>query len=222
LTVLFALYPKEKAVSYTKEGDKMRLVVALAVALHIVFFIGCVVEIGFYSSAMNLALALWSFSLYLTLDTWKIFLYIIFMIGCLTFTIMVQFVEFEWNLKFGGLILNTVFYILLIVLILKTYMPFSASGGIYGITGSKGSNSHQASASKLFDKACKGLKKGELWIDEKFPANIDSIRGNAKDQSSMPNIEAVCDGWRRATDFDDAEESTPLLFKDGISPNDVA
>ena len=75
--------------SYTKEGDKMRLVVALAVALHIVFFIGCVVEIGFYSSAMNLALALWSFSLYLTLDTWKIFLYIIFMIGYLTFTIMV-------------------------------------------------------------------------------------------------------------------------------------
>ena len=86
----------------------------------------------------------------------------------------------------------------------------------------KGSKSHPALASNLSDEASKGLKKGELWIDEKFPANIDSIRGNAKDQSKMPRIEAFYDGWRRATDFDDAEESTPLLFKDGISPNDVA
>ena len=51
---------------------------------------------------------------------------------------------------------------------------------------------------------------------------MDSIRGNARDQDSMQNIERICDGWRKATDFDDAEESTPLLFKDGISPNDVA
>ena len=161
LTVLFALYPKKRAEAYTKEGDKMRLIVAIAVAAHCIFFMVCFLFVGIYSSGMNLSLALWSFSLYLTLDIWKIYLYILFLIACIFYTIAYQFAQFQWNLKFGGLVMNVAFYVLLLVLVIRTYSPFSATGGLYGITGKKGSNSHDSSSAKIFNRASKGLKKGE-------------------------------------------------------------
>ena len=38
----------------------------------------------------------------------------------------------------------------------------------------------------------------------------------------MPNIEKTCDEWKRASKFSNADKETPVLFLDGISPNDVA
>lgn len=61
-----------------------------------------------------------------------------------------------------------------------------------------------------------------MFTDKDFPATMESISGNANDQGSMPKIQDVCDGWKRATEFKNATEDTPEIFKDGISPNDVA
>jgi hypothetical protein len=125
-------------------------------------------------------------------------------------------------MKFVGRLMNIVLYVLIIVSVTKKYLALRAVGGIYGVTGKAGKNTMDSSSSKIFDKACKGLKAGELWTDKSFPATMDSIKGNATDLSPMPNIENICDGWKRATDFKGTNEDVPVLFLDGISPNDVA
>ena len=88
-------------------------------------------------------------------------------------------------MRFVGRLLNIGLYVGIIYGIYKKYVPLIKVGGIYGTTGKEGKNSMDSSAAKLFDKACKGLEKGQMWTDKSFPATIDSIRGNAKDQSSM-------------------------------------
>jgi len=101
-------------------------------------------------------------------------------------------------MKFVGRLMNIVLYVLIIVSVTKKYLALRAVGGIYGITGKAGKNTMDSSSSKIFDKACKGLKAGELWTDKSFPATMDSIKGNATDLSPMPNIENICVGWKRA------------------------
>lgn len=57
--------------------------------------------------------------------------------------------------------MNIALYVLIILGIWRKYGPLSKAGGIYGTTGKAGQNTMNSSASKLFDKACKGMKKGE-------------------------------------------------------------
>lgn len=40
-----------------------------------------------------------------------------------------------------------------------------------------------------------------MFTDKDFPATLESISGNAKDQSGMPRMEKSCAGWKRATEF---------------------
>jgi len=159
----------------------MRWTIVLAMLMHVFAFMFCFAFIGFIASAVNMGLMIWCFSLYMTLSTWKIFLYIIAMIGFIGWTLVYQFVDFNWDQKFVGRLINLGLYVGIILMIIKKYIPLKKAGGIYGTTGKEGQNTMDGSASKLFDKACKGLTKGEEWTDKSFPANMDSIRGNAND-----------------------------------------
>jgi hypothetical protein len=135
-----------------------------------------------------MGLMLWSFSLYMTLSTWKIWLYILAMAGYIGWTFVYGIIDLGWNLKLGLRIINLGLYALIIVGTFKKYRTLTKAGGLYGITGKDGKNTMDGSSSKIFDKACKGLKKGELWTDNSFPATMESIKGNAIDQSPMANI----------------------------------
>ena len=88
LTILFALFPKQKAVSYVKEGDEMREFIFFANIGHVFMFMFCFAYIGFISSAVNMGLMVWCFSLYMTLSTWKIMLYICAMCGYIGWTVV--------------------------------------------------------------------------------------------------------------------------------------
>ena len=82
-------------------------------------------------------------------------------------------------MKFVGRLMNIALYVAIIVGIFKKYSALKKVGGIHGITGKD--NTMNSSASKIFDRECKGLKKGEEWTDKSFPASMDSIKGNARD-----------------------------------------
>ena len=160
LTILFALFPKKKVISYTAEGEDMRDFVILAMFAHMCFFMFCFSYIGFMASAVNMGFTIWCYSLYLTLSTWKIYLYILAMCGYIGWTFVYQFIDFGWNMRFVGRLLNLALYVGIIFGIYKKYVPLKKVGGIYGTTGKEGKNSMDSSAAKLFDKACKGLEKG--------------------------------------------------------------
>ena len=64
-------------------------------------------------------------------------------------------------------------------------------------------------------------RRQEVFEDQEFPADLESIAGTSKDPSKMNDITKFCDGWIRATDFPSAKTNVPKLFVGGISPNDI-
>lgn len=81
LIIFFELYPKEQNIPYTPEGEIMRKYLGWAVIAHCTFVVSSSLFVGFQSTSINIGLACWSYSLYLTLNQWQIWLYIIFLGG---------------------------------------------------------------------------------------------------------------------------------------------
>ena len=109
----------------------------------------------------------------------------------------------------------------MIILVLKSYIPFLKSGGMNGSIVLRDTN-----PSKLFKKVLKNQPSDQQWTDYSFMPDTSSIVGNAdKNQESMVSLKEVVEyQWKRATDLqdnDDATDDVPQIFKDGISPNDV-
>ena len=45
--------------------------------------------------------------------------------------------------------------------------------------------------------------------------------GTSKDTSKMDDINRFCNEWTRANHFPSADQYTPEIFREGISPNDI-
>ena len=69
------MYPKKMKRTYTKQGRWLRQVIALCCGLHCVFFIITLAFVGFPPMIINLFLAAWSYSIYLTLREWTTVVY---------------------------------------------------------------------------------------------------------------------------------------------------
>ena len=87
------------------------------------------------------------------------------------------------------------FYLIVGGFVIYHYFKYALKGGLYGTTGGKGKNTHSQSAARIFKEACKNLKKDEMFKDKAFPAEMNSISGNAKDQNTMGSVRQRCDGF---------------------------
>ena len=50
---------------------------------------------------------------------------------------------------------------------------------------------------------------------------MESILGTSQYSSKMDDINRFCSEWTRASDFPNADDYAPEIFRDGISPNDI-
>ena len=75
------LYPVMPKRTWTKQGAWLRSMIVTCLVSHFVFFVVGLVMIGFEPMFMNLVLATWSYSVYLTLNEISIILYILLLIG---------------------------------------------------------------------------------------------------------------------------------------------
>lgn len=108
------------------------------------------------------------------------------------------------------LVINMVFYLVVIIFVIKDYIPFAMNGGLYGASGKQKKGSHGKEAKKIFAKACEGLKENEQWIDKDFPATMDSIKGNGQDRDgTFRKVQNQCDGWIKASEFPGAATDIP-------------
>ena len=127
------LYPINAKTAWTSQGKWLRTCIGVAVFLHCFFFIFSLALVGFPSMIINLMLASWSYSVYLTLNEWKVCLYFFFLMSS-TFTGLVYGLEQKKDgMQKMGLIVNCCFYILNIWFIGKAYWDFRKTGGIKGL-----------------------------------------------------------------------------------------
>ena len=75
------LYPVNPKKAWTKQGIWLRRMIIVCLISHFVFFVVGLVMIGFEPMAMNIILAVWSYSVYLTLNELSIILYVILICG---------------------------------------------------------------------------------------------------------------------------------------------
>ena len=80
-----SLYPINQKSAMTSQGKWLRRCIGIAVFLHCFFFIFSLALVGFPSMIINLILASWSYSVFLTLNEWKVLMYIFFL-GLSTFS----------------------------------------------------------------------------------------------------------------------------------------
>jgi hypothetical protein len=158
---LFFLYPKEDLIPFYKQGEVMKRTLGWACMAHCLFFTTSLAFVGFQSTIYNCILACWSYSLYLTLNQWQVWLYIIFLGGCITMGIMFGYMASPLIHQKVFLVINMVFYLVVIIFVIKDYIPFAMNGGLYGASGKQKKGSHGKEAKKIFAKACEGLKENE-------------------------------------------------------------
>ena len=79
--IFMRLYPAQKKHAWTKQGQWLRTMLGTACAAHILFFVVALAFVGFQTMLVNLVLASWSYSVYLTLNQCSVFLYIFFLMA---------------------------------------------------------------------------------------------------------------------------------------------
>ena len=89
--------------------------------------------VGFPSMIINLILASWSYSVFLTLNEWKVALYIFFLFVSTVSGLFYGLWEKKDSVQVMGLIVNCCFYIANIYFTALAYWSFRKTGGIKGL-----------------------------------------------------------------------------------------
>ena len=127
------LYPINQKTAWTSQGKWLRRCIGIACFLHCFFFIFSLALVGFPSMIINLILASWSYSVFLTLNEWKVALYLFFL-GASTFSGLFYGLEQKKDgMQKMGLIVNCSFYCLNIYFTAQAYWSFRKTGGIKGL-----------------------------------------------------------------------------------------
>ena len=128
------LYPRRARKTRNNHSDWLRAYIGWSLVLHMFFFVISLIFVGFWPMIMNLLLATWAYSCYLTLRTSQIFFYICFLISAI-------FCVFDdlWNenmlrpynsVQKMGLITQGVCYGCLIFWNSKMFWKFYVLGGL--------------------------------------------------------------------------------------------
>ena len=77
--ILKMFYPSVMIKAQTKAAEDLRCIVRCSTMLHIFFFVFCLALVGPKEMFVNMMLALWAYSCYLTLYDMEILMYLLFL-----------------------------------------------------------------------------------------------------------------------------------------------
>jgi len=108
--------------------------------MHIVFTIFNLAFVGFIGYLLNLLLTFWCMSIYYTLQQCNIILYLLFLCSAITTGILEDLFGFgeeaaadtRTSVQIIGILVNVVFYCIIVFFVAQSYYSFYKSGGIKG------------------------------------------------------------------------------------------
>ena len=130
--IFFRYYPQQKKKTETHEGEQFRFCLGLDTAVHVVLFFGSFAFVGFKSALINLALACWAYSCYLTMREKQAIFYVVLLVLAFAFSIVDLTRDLYGNLQFVSKLVNLVLYGILGVYTCYRYRDFRKSGGLHG------------------------------------------------------------------------------------------
>ena len=74
------LYPAQQKKAWTTQGKWLRSCIQAGFTIHLIFFVGSLLFIGFMTMLISLMLAAWSYSCYLTMNQCSIIFYMFLLI----------------------------------------------------------------------------------------------------------------------------------------------
>ena len=178
------LYPIQAKRTWTKQGSWLRKIICACLIANLLFFVVSLAMIGFEPMAMNLILATWAYSVYLTMNELSIILYIVFLIGA---TINgIYWLKENDNLAFPltnsqimGFGMNMMTHLVSIYYLGRAYYYFRKTGGIKGLNPTtdlpeeKALRHVKAGANKVAEVAHKKMDeadKKDIEKDDEFLA----------------------------------------------------
>ena len=118
------LFPAVQKTCYTYQGRWLRYMLAMAVALHWVFFVFCLYFVGFWSTMFNLGLAFKAYSVYLTMRQKQLFCYFFLLVMAAGTELFQELGTKVDSTQKIGLIINVVIYFLNIFFVGKAWWAF--------------------------------------------------------------------------------------------------
>ena len=152
--------------AWTTQGKWLRSTIGCACILHILFFVFSLAFVGFPSMIINLILASWSYSVYLTLNEWKVLLYFLFLAAATLSGLIYGIEQKKDGVQKMGLIVNCCFYCANIYFIGTAYWSFRKTGGIKGLKPTTDLPEERA-ARKVNNAMNRGANYVEKKIDER-------------------------------------------------------
>ena len=111
---------------------------------------------------INLMLAAWSYSVYLTLNEWKVGMYFLFLFASTFSGLFYGLEQKKESIQKMGLIINCSFYCLNIYFIGQAYYSFRKSGGIKGLKPTT-----NLAEERIARRAGAVLEKGGNYIEKR-------------------------------------------------------
>ena len=128
------MFPSRIKRAYTVQGQQLRSMAGLCCAMHCLFFVVSLGCIGFIQMLVNMWLAIWTYSIVLTLREWTSVAYFFWLLLAITGTFYQLFYDRSHSSpQLCGLIVNASLYILGFYYFCKAYCFFRQSGGLRGI-----------------------------------------------------------------------------------------
>ena len=122
----YPIYPKT---CWTPEGCWLRTTIGCACILHCIFVIFSIAAVGFPSMIINLVLAAWSYSIYLTLVDWQLFVYFTLLVAATLTGFLYGLEQKKDDLQKIGLIVLCTLYVFNVYFIGQAYYSYNKTGG---------------------------------------------------------------------------------------------
>lgn len=125
-------YPSEAKKPLTPNGRRVHKTMICACTIHIILFLFSFAVVGFNSMMLNLVMACWTYSIYLTLREKQTIFYLLLLLLGTVEGIYNLLTEELGNLQILGKMINIVWYITIGYIVGKNYAMFRNSGGLHG------------------------------------------------------------------------------------------
>ena len=179
------MFPKRAKKTRNNHSDWLRAYIGWSIVLHFMFFVLSLVFIGFWPMIMNLFLATWAYSCYLTLRNCTIFLYLCLLTSsafCLIDDLYNENVVRPYNsIQKMGMISMSMAYCVLIWFNGRMFWSFYVLGGL---------KAHRTKDPLLGEQVVDGVLEGTKMAT----AKLDDELSNAKFKENAE----LAEGDRRA------------------------